>query len=408
MYKSLFKKNTQMKKLIWIFIITNITISCNKSENNISEHITFWHFWSEPYQAKVIDSLVNEFEKQTKIKVEISQLSWNNGKSKLIAAFNSGNPPDVLELGSDWVAQFSGSNVLAKFETSSLDNFTEFSKSPSYWDYKVYALPWIVDTRVIFVNIELLNQSNIYELPNTFEEMLEMSAKITNKEREIYGISVNGPDKNRLYKKAMTYIWSSGGDWTLPNIDSKENVYALQLYKESSNFGIVENQRNLDRMFLQGKIGFHISGAWLLNMLEKENPNLQYKLMLIPDTKFGQGTSFAGGEYLAVSKSSKKLENAQKFVKWLTNGKNTLEFCKKIPEGGFPADINYFSNDYFLTNPNKMIFAEQLKNSKMTPVHPKWLEIQDILEETYERVIYNYNTPKSALELAKRKMKVIN
>jgi multiple sugar transport system substrate-binding protein len=396
-----------MKKLIWIFIIANITISCNKSENIISEHITFWHFWSEPYQAKVIDSLVNEFEKQTKIKVEISQLSWNNGKSKLIAAFNSGNPPDVLELGSDWVAQFSGSNVLAKFESSSLDNFTDFSKSPSYWENQVYALPWIVDTRVIFVNLELLNQANITELPNTFEEMLEMSKKITDKEKEVYGISVNGPDKNRLYKKAMTYIWSSNGEWVLPEIDSKENIYALQLYKLSSNYGIVENQRNLDRMFLQGNIGFHISGAWLLNMLEKENPNLKYKLMLIPDTKIGKGTSFAGGEYLAVSKSSNKLENAQKFVKWLTNGKNTLEFCKKIPEGGFPADKNYFADSYFLTNPKKMIFAEQLKNSKMTPVHPKWLEIQDILEETYERVIYDYNTPKSALELAKRKMKVV-
>ncbi len=399
------------KKLIWIFIIANITISCNKTENNFSGDnsgsIRFWHFWSEPYQTKVIDSLILEFEKETNIKVEVSQLSWNNGKSKLIAAFNSGNPPDVLELGSDWVAQFSASDVLEKFEQEDLDKFTEFSKAPALWGQQVYALPWIVDTRVVFVNMSMLKKAGVNGLPNSFEEMLDIAKVIHNREKDIFGISVNGPDKNRLYKKAMTYIWSAGGDWTLDNLESENTLYGLELYKKSTNYGIVENQRNLDQMFVKGKIAFHISGAWLLNMLKKDNPILDYELMLIPETKFGKGMSFAGGEYIAVSKISKNKKQAKEFVKWLTAGKNTIEFCKKIPEGGFPADKKYFEDDYFNNKPEKLIFAKQLKYSKMTPVHPKWLEIQDILEESFERVIYDYNSPKDALRLAKKKMFVV-
>lgn len=396
-----------MKKLIWIFIIANISISCNKSELKNDNVIKFWHFWSEPYQAKVIDSLVNEFEKQTNIKVEISQLSWNNGKSKLIAAFNSGTPPDVLELGSDWVAQFSASDVLAEFQQKDINNFTEFSQAPSFWENKIYALPWIVDTRVMFINMDLVKIYISDSLPNSWEEIIKIAKQIQNPKKEIYGMSINGPDKNRLYKKAMTYIWSAGGEWELDNLLSQNNIYALDLYRKSVNVGIVENQRNIDRMFLQGKIGFHISGAWLLNMIKKENPNLNYKLSLVPGMNNQSGYSFAGGEYMAVSKSSKNKDKAIQFVNWLCNGKNTLEFCKLIPEGGFPADKNYFNDDFFKSNPEKMKFAEQLIHSKMTPVHPKWLEIQDVLEETYERVIYDYSTPEEALKLAKKKMTVI-
>lgn len=395
-------------KIITIFIISIIFFSCNKIKKTqeINE-IEFWHFWSEPNQTKVIDSLINEFEKQTKIKVNVTQLSWSNGKSKLIAAFNSNTPPDVLELGSDWVAQFSASDVLVEFSDDELERYIEFSKSPSTWKNKYYALPWIVDTRVLFVNMDILRQCKIDKIPSKWEEIIAISSNINNRNNGEYSIGVNGPDKNRLYKKAITYIWSSNADWEYNEITSKENEYALDLYKLSAKNGVVEIQRNLDRMFIQGKLAFTISGSWLINMLKKDNSNLNYKVVKVPGTKYNKGISFAGGEYIAVSKSSKKLNNAKKFALWLTNGKNTIEFCKKVPEGGFPADKYYFQEEYFQSDSIKMIFANQLLDSKMTPVHPKWLEIQDILEETYERVLYNYNTPKEALDLAKRKLSVI-
>ena len=394
--------------LLFCLSICFLFLSCNKSQEQNRDYIEFWNFWSEPNQVKVLDSLVKVFEHETNIKVKLTQLSWNNGKSKLIAAFNSSTPPDVLELGSDWVAQFSASNVLEEFSVKELDKFIDFSKEPASWDKKYYALPWLIDTRVLFINTELLQKANINDIPKTWEEMIQISSKINDKANGIYSIGVNGPDKNRLYKKAITYIWSCGADWSTNSLISSENQYALDLYRKSADNGLIETQRNLDRMFIQGKLAFTISGAWLINMLSKDNPNLKYIIVKIPDTKLHTGVSFAGGEYIAVSKSSKNKQKAKQFVNWLCNGKNAIEFCKKIPEGGFPADKNYFQDGFFKANPQKMVFAEQLLSSKMTPVHPKWLEVQDILEETYERVLYNYNTPKDALLLAQKKMKVIN
>src|ERR1041384_1822668 len=70
--------------------------------------VTFWHFQSEPGQKKALMERIKEFESENPtVHVDLQDLSWNDGKTKLMAAFNANNAPDVIELGSDWVAQFS-------------------------------------------------------------------------------------------------------------------------------------------------------------------------------------------------------------------------------------------------------------------------------------------------------------
>src|SRR5690348_3950491 len=102
-----------MKKILSIAlagIICVLFFSCSKEKNDPSgaATITFWNFWSEPSQQTSLQTLVAAFEQQHPgIKVNLTALSWNDGKTKLFAAFNSGTAPDVLELGSDWAAQFS-------------------------------------------------------------------------------------------------------------------------------------------------------------------------------------------------------------------------------------------------------------------------------------------------------------
>src|SRR5690606_571058 len=85
--------------------------------------------------------------------------SWNDGQAKLQLAFNSGTAPDVLELGSDWVAQFSSSGVLAdqsKMAGDSIGRFAPEIAAPGRWGNGIYAWPWVVDTRVLFYNKALL------------------------------------------------------------------------------------------------------------------------------------------------------------------------------------------------------------------------------------------------------------
>jgi len=383
--------------LILSLILFIILISCSSEEKVIKNEIDFWHFWSEPSQKKALQEIINKFQNETGIKIKTTELSWNDGKTKLFTAFNSGIGPDVLELGSDWVSQFSSSGVLSEIPDSlvKMDSYLDFAKAPSFWNNKIYALPWLVDTRMLFVNTDLFSEST-----DSWEEILDILINkniYSNKKSGIYLIGQNGPDANRLYKKIISFIWSAGGG--ISDFDSEENIYALEMYKKLADQGIVEKQRNLDELFLKGKLGMTISGGWLVSKLQNSNVNYQIKEM--PELNGQRGVSFAGGEYLAINNSSEKKELALKFIKFLTKGGNSLSFCKLINDAGFPSDKEYYNNSFFEQNLAKKKFSIQLESAQMTPVNKHWFEIQDILELATERVLYDKMSAEEALTKAK-------
>lgn len=395
-----------MKKILVVLLVaTSFLASCGEKETSDSKKITFWHFWSEPYQRTVVDSLIKVFEKQEKVKVEVTELSWGDGKVKLLAAFNSNTAPDVIELGSDWVSQFSSAGVLSDISNSvEMDKFLDFAQVPCRWENGIYALPWIVDTRVLFVNMDLLKANGFENPPTTYAEMLEMS-KVINK-GDIYGFGINGSDKHRLYKKVLSFIWSEGGsiyDGKNFQFDSPQVISGVQKYKDLAQYGIVDTQKELDNYFAKGRLAFWISGSWLLKTVDEFAKVKDMRLVEIPD--FSQkGISFAGGEYLSISKKSENQELALKLVKFLTDGKNSVEFCRSIPEAGFPADKEYYSSDFY-DSKYKAVFAKQLKSSKMTPMHPKWLEVEELFEGAVEQVLYNKMTTEQAMKDLQSKMK---
>lgn len=398
-------KKTFNQSFFSIFLLSILVLFSSCGNNKDSENtIKFWHFWSEPSQREVLAGLVSKFEKENNCKVELTELSWNDGKTKLLAAFNSNVAPDVLELGSDWVSQFSSANVLEELNPDSveIDQFVDISLSPTKWEGKLFALPWVLDTRVMFCNKSLMQEAGCgEELPKNYSELIRMANLINKPTKEIYGFGTNSSDPHRLYKKILPLFWTFGGaifENGLPVINSANNVKALNCYVQLSRAGLLETQRQLDMYFVQGKIGFVFSGAWLLRKIEKENPNLDYEVALMPQHLDKDGISFLGGEYLAINKNSQKKELARKLLKFLTAGVNSLELAINIDEAGFPADRNFITNEKLLAKNKKTIFAKQLLLARATPVHKKWLDIEAVIENAVTEAIYGKKSEQQALD----------
>jgi len=391
--------------LLFFLLFGIFLISCESgNDDRVQNEITFWHFYSEQNQREALMPLIKEFEESYGCKINTTELSWADGKTKLLAAFNSGTAPDVLELGSDWVAQFSSAEVLEELpvEYADTNKFVDFTLAPGYWNNKLFAIPWVVDTRVMYYNKNILGNNGI-SLPSTFEELFEAVEKIgTDSEFRAYG--TNGPDAHRLYKKIITFFWSAGGEIFDKKgklvLNSPENIKALELYCNLSKFGGIDNQKNLDMEFIKGKLGFWISGSWLLEKIKNENPELVFGAMLIPGINGQKGISFGGGEYLAINQKASNKALAVDFIKFLADGKNAIRFCKGLNGSGIPADKNFYKDEYFTTNPYRNLFAQQMKASKMTPVHPQWLEIETVIETAAEKALYGKSKPKEALDEA--------
>jgi multiple sugar transport system substrate-binding protein len=409
----MFKRFFTTNKIIVVFTLTIIAFiltNCFDDDPSVNEErkISFWHFWSEPNQQLALNSIIDQFEKEYNCKVERTELSWNDGKTKLFAAFNSKTAPDVLELGSDWVAQFSSSDVLQRINSDSIptSRFVPFSLEPSFWDNTYYAVPWLVDTRVLFYNINLLKRSGLSgEPPKTIHEMIDQAMKI-NALNGVYGFGCNGSDPHRLYKKLLYLFWTFGGDIFdskgNPIIDSQENITALETYVKISNYGYIETQRQIDALFAQGKVGLWISGGWLLEKIKNENKNLSFGVALMPGLNDKPGISFAGGEYLSISKQSKNYDLAIQFIEYMTRGENAIKFCKQVIEAGFPADIEYYNDPYYQQHEKRKLFSEQLNYARMTPITPKWLDIEAIIENAAVEALYGKKSATGALREAQQ------
>lgn len=374
--------------------------------------VTFWHFWSEPAQKAALEKRIEAFEEANPgLRVELGELSWADGKTKLLAAFNSGTAPDLLELGSDWIAQFSSGGVLADLAPlgGTVDRFAPEVVAPARWESGIYALPWVVDTRVLFVNRGLLAAAgqDSAVVDSTWEQLILRSEAIKASRPDAFGFGVNGEDRHRLYKKILPFFWSNGGELFNekgePVINSPENVEALETYLALARSGVIDTQKKLDDDFMQGKIGYLISGSWLVDRIRKDNPALRFAVTTLPSFPGRTPMSFAGGEYLAINEASQRKEAAMKLVAFLTSAEQALAFCKDLPGGMTPADRGA-SNDPFLQGPIRSVFSRQLTMARMTPVHPRWLDIEEIIENEVSQALIGDKTSQQALDDAQSRI----
>jgi multiple sugar transport system substrate-binding protein len=376
--------------------------------------LRFSNFWSEPSQRAAMNSLIAGFHREhPEIPVEVSELSWADGKMKLMAGFNSETAPDVLELGSDWVAQFSSSGVLQQLDSDEavlprFQNTPSYALPPGEWGGHYYAVPWLLDTRVIFVNDDLLlhtgasttsTQSNAYWNWKTMQTWAEKIHQTHPGE----GIGVNGPDEHRLYKKFLPYVWSNGGnlfDSTgRPTMDEPQNIEALEYYVNQLNYGTMETQKNLDDAFARGNLGIWFSGSWLMPALARAP--FHWHTVPFPGNGSHDGESFAGGEYLAINAKSAMKREAELFLAYITRPDNELVFARDVNE--YPADTRSQSDSFYLHRREGNVFTAQLAHAKMTPVIPQWLDIEAIIEDEVSKALYKTETPEQAMKSMQRR-----
>ena len=387
-----------------------ILSSCGDSDSSGGTSLRFAHFWSEPSQRAFLQERIDAFvEANPGVEVELIDLSWGDGKEKLFAMFDGGQTPDVIELGSDWVAQFAESGRLYEFPKKSAGVPAALA-APGVWNGKTYALPWVVASRGLFYNTVMMTEAGVDpDAIASWEDLLTAAEQINaslNPESNLYGMGINGADKNRLYKKVLPLVWSNGGalfnDAGEPTLSSPKNIEALEFYLTLARNGKVDVQKELDQLFLAGRLGIWLSGPWLVDRIEKENPELAYTVKPMPTFNGNEGVGIIGGEYLAVNKDSDQLAMAVKLAEFLVSAEQALALSKDLKGGFAPADQS-MADDPYLNEGVQGAFTAQLSTGRMTPVHPRWLEIQDLFEHAVELALAGEATAEEALGAAQEK-----
>ncbi len=368
--------------------------------------------WTDPAIKPTIREMVSDFEQQNPdIKVKLTDLTWSHGHEKIVLAFASGRGPDVVELGSDWIAQFAENGQLTDISADIASDSAEYQGwSMANYNGRIMAYPWFLGTRVLFGNLDLMAKAGYDDtfVPVSWPQLLEASKKISALGPKYYGWGSNAPEKHRLYKKYLPFLWSAGGqiltdDGKLCVIASTYAIDGLTIYKMlHDSAGYVAKQRGIEDAFLDGKVGFIISGDWLLKRIEKENRKINLLSTLIPGPTL-PGRSFKGGEFLAINAKSEKKEAAMKFVRFITSPEQQIKFCKANRSAN-PSSVKAQQDPYFASNDHIQTFIKQIRLAKHPPVDPDWVYMEGIIEQAVEDVVFNGEPVAESLRKARHEI----
>jgi multiple sugar transport system substrate-binding protein len=395
-----------VKRLLLLLLSVPLLAGCVKRVEDRTT-IVWWQFWTDPTARPVIDELVATFEAENPdINVDLVDLTWSEGYQKIVVAFASAATPDVLELGSDWVAEFSQKDLLLDLTAEAERQRDLLLKwEPVKYQGRIYGFPWLLGTRVLFYNKDLMRRAKLDPTrpPLTWDEWLRQSVAIDKLGENVHGFAANAFERHRLYKKFLPFFWSNGGellssDGQSTHLYSPAGVEALSFYTSLCETALIETQRELDLAFQRGRIGFTISGDWLLDQLRRNPDAPEYGVALLPAPTNGKSISFAGGEYLVIPKKSQHAQEAQTFINFLLRPENNLKLCRAI--GFQPAHHAAAANPYFTSDPMRAVFAGQLEMAQSTPVHPQWVDIEEVIEHAVEAAMYKAMSPDSALKRA--------
>src|SRR5258706_2247018 len=371
--------------------------------------LQYWHTHSDPETAQ-LDQVIAAFEAANPgIKVETTRYAYNDYKTALLTAISSGSVPDVARLDIAWVSEFADQGALVQLD-GKLPDFDNIIKdtfpgplSTNKWKDHYYGLPLDTNTQVLLWNKADFDAAGITTPPATMEEFAADACKLTDATKKQYG-----------YAEGGTYFWAPapvfyamGGKVTDDKIttatgyvNGPESVAAFTMLKDLYTKGCLSP--NLlgggiatDAGHAQGTYGMIIDGPWMVDIYKSNYPDFQVNFAPIPTGPQVTTSSVVGVEDVVVLEGSTNSQAAMKWAAYLLSpdAQKMMASVGQMPTlaslAGDPAMPPYFA-----------VFQEQLKTAQARVPHPKWGDMDNAINNAYQRMLKGEQTPQEALDQA--------
>ena len=370
--------------------------------------VTYWHTMSDA-EVEALDKVIAMFENQhPNIKIEPTRMAYDDFKPALLTGIAGEVVPDTARLDIIWVPEFSEIGALVALDEE-MDDFKEIitntfpgPTSTNFWKGHYYGLPQDTNTQVIVWSKQRFEEVGLSEPPETMDEFVKYAALLSNPAEEIYGYTMGG-----------TYFWapapifySMGGQITDPEIttasgyiNGEKSVAAFQLlvnmYKDSSLSPYLISGGGVSPFdgIVSGQYGIIIEGPWTYDILKADHPEFEPNFALVPKGPDGTTSSVVGGQNVVVFTGSEHKEEAMEWARFLLTEEAQLTMAERgvIPTlstiQGSERLPEYFD-----------VFMEQLKTAQARLPHPKWSEMDNVINNAYQYMLRDEKTVKQALD----------
>lgn len=366
--------------------------------------IRFWAMGNEAAQAP---ELMQAFERANPgLRVRVQALPWTAAHERLLTAYAGNALPDVSQIGNTWVSEMSAIGALQPVpETHSAlleDNFAGVLETNRIGE-RYMALPWYVDTRLLFYRTDLLRRAGYPALPTDWAEWKRAMHAVKRVAGEgNYAVLLPLNEFEQLLTLGLQQDEPLlRDDGARGNFSSPGFIAALEFYKslfDERLAPIASNTQisNVWTEFTRGFFSFYISGPWSVgDFRDRLPPEMDGKWATgeMPGPN-GPGASAPGGSSLAVFRDARNPDAAWALVRFLLDPATQIEFNGLT--GDLPARVSAWSAPALSQDPHIATFGRQLQRAAPVPKVPEWERIVTEMQIVAERMVRGQYTPASA------------
>ncbi|MDR1732433.1 MAG: sugar ABC transporter substrate-binding protein [Synergistaceae bacterium] len=291
---------------------------------------------------EAVAEMLPEFEKATGIKVSLETYGEDQLNQKLTTEFTAGSsnidvfatrPPQEARImyRNKWYADLAP--YIAKTKDYDFEDFTPGSRAVVTFDGSyVTSIPVVTECQVVYYRRDLLEAKGL-AVPKTLDDLYAAAEKLTDKDKEIYGIVIRG-QRSPAITQFSSFLFSYGGDFFDPatrkaTVNTPEALSAIGMYGSLlRNFG-PEGALNMSwpqaaAIFAQGKAAFWLDASSLFsNVLDPAKSTVADKtgVAVFPAGPKGSRMYNICSWGLAMNNSSKQKDAAWQFLEYMTNKK---------------------------------------------------------------------------------------
>lgn len=389
--------NKRLVRLLAVAAVGTLALSsCGRSDTGADTHntggptemsdgaasgtITVWGMGAE---GELLPEFVKDFEAENPgVKVEVTAIPWDAAHDKLQTAIAGGTGPDVAQMGTTWMTDFSDAfqEVPSNLDTS--DMF-EGSVDTATINGKKVGVPWYVDTKVLYYRTDLAEQAGWDKAPETWEELHAMASDFKNKLGIDYPIRMPGAEFDS-FQGSLWMLWSAGGnlmneDQTEWTIDTAEAATAYDYLASFYEDGLANPNADISggantAEFVAGDSPILLEGPYMMSQFgELGGADFDSQYTTAPLPKEVSGTSFVGGSNMVVFNASKNSDAAWKFVEWMNRPETQVKWFEHA--GGLPSTKTAWDDPALSGNDKLVAFGKQLEDTRSVPTVPTWTQV---------------------------------
>lgn len=361
------------------------------------KEVVIWDYFETDAQKAMMQDLIDGFNgSQSEYTASHVYVPFADYEKQLTLGIASGELPDLVILDGCSMASFISLGLFGDISDADIQ-WEEYIPGPmesTMADGKHYGIPFATNCTALFYNKDMFDAAGLaYPDENTtWVQFHELAKALTKNGVTGFGNAATNTDEGTF--QCLQWLYTAGGSYT----DIKSGMEAYELMQEMITDGswskecVNWTQSDVNNNFVAGNLAMQQNGPWQIPGIEKDAPDLNYGVTVLPkkDGGSGQATSILGGENMGVV-AKDDTSGAVAFLKYYDKTEVMTEAMKQY--GSFPPKTEAAKNTYWTEDPIQAEFITQLDTSIPRGPSAAWPSYSSAIQKGFQEAMTLTKTP---------------